>query len=75
VAGDTYKLIELVGTSELGVSEAIDAAVNRASRTLSGLEWFEVQQVRGSIENGHVREYQVDLRLAFRVMDEHELQA
>jgi flavin-binding protein dodecin len=73
MSGHTYKLIELVGTSENGVTEAIESAVSRASETLKGLDWFEVRQVRGRIADGRVAEYQVDMRLGFRVMDPNEL--
>ena len=75
MAGETYKIIDLVGTSESGVSEAIDAAVERAGSTLKGLDWFEVQQIRGSISNGRVSEYQVGLRIGFRLLDDSELAA
>ena len=73
MAGNTYKVIELVGTSETGVSEAIDSAVERAGATLKGLDWFDVQQIRGRIENSRVAEYQVGVRVGFRLMDESEL--
>ena len=75
MAGHIYKKIDLIGTSEVGVSEAIQAAVNRASQTLKGLEWFEVGEVRGRIENGRVSEYQVEVQVGFRVMTEDELKA
>ena len=75
MAGHTYKLIDLVGTSEVGVTEAIQAAVERASQTLKGLDWFEMGQVRGRIENGRVAEYQVTVRIGFRVMTSDELTA
>jgi flavin-binding protein dodecin len=73
VPGHTYKLIELVGTSEESVSDAIDAAVDRANETLKGLEWFEVQSIRGRIEEGAVAEYQVSVKIGFRVMTPEEL--
>ena len=73
MAGKIYKLVELIGTSEAGVSEAIESAVNRAAETLKGLDWFEVQQVRGRIEDGRVAWYQVDLKIGFRVMSGDEL--
>jgi flavin-binding protein dodecin len=75
VAGNTYKLIELVGTSQAGVSEAIESAIAKAAETLRGLDWFEVQQIRGRIENGRISEYQVDIKVGFRVMTSEELQA
>jgi flavin-binding protein dodecin len=71
----TYKLIELVGVSERDVSEAIRNAIRRASQTLRGLDWFEVQQIRGTIQNGDVGVFQVTLKVGFRVMTPEEMQA
>jgi flavin-binding protein dodecin len=73
--GHTYKVIELVGTSETGVTEAINAAVDRAGQTIKGLDWFEVQQIRGQIEGGKVAWYQVGVKIGFRVMSPEELNA
>ena len=75
MAGQTYKVIELVGTSDVGVSEAIKSAVDRAAQTLKGLDWFEVQQIRGHIDNQQIQWYQVDLKIGFRVMSGEELKA
>lgn len=69
----TYKMIELVGVSEKDVSEAVRNAVRRAGETLRGLDWFEVQQVRGTISNGDVGEFQVTVKVGFRVMSPEEL--
>ena len=73
MAGRTYKIIELVGTSDVGVTEAIDEAISRAAATIKGLDWFEVQQIRGQIDEQKVAWYQVDLKVGFRVMSEEEL--
>jgi len=75
VAGNTFKLVELVGTSSVGVSEAIEAAIVRASQTLRGLDWFEVQQIRGTVRDGRVGEYQVVIKVGFRVLSDEELKA
>ena len=75
MAGNTYKIIELVGTSSVSVSQAIETAVSRAGETLRGLDWFETQQIRGRIEDGRVAEYQVDVRIGFRIMSEDELKS
>lgn len=75
MAGRTYKTIELVGTSDVGVSEAIDEAVGKAAETIKGLDWFEVTQIRGQIENQKVAWYQVALKVGFRVMSSEELNA
>jgi dodecin len=75
VAGKVYKLIDIVGTSNVGVSEAIQAAVNRASQTLKGLDWFQVSEIRGTIEDGRVGEYQVAVKIGFRVLSDEELRS
>ena len=64
-----YKVVEVVGSSEVSVSKAIDRAIEKASQTLRNLGWFEVGQVRGHIENGKVAHYQVTLKLGFRLED------
>ena len=60
-----YKVLELVGSSEKGVEDAIQNAIARASKTIRELKWFEVVQTRGHIEGGAVRHYQVTLRVGF----------
>jgi len=60
-----YKLLELVGTSEESVSDAIDTAIRRASATVRNIRWFEVVQVRGEVVNGEVGRYQVTLKVGF----------
>ncbi len=71
----TYKLIDLVGVSEVSISEAIKNAVTRASQTLRGLDWFEVAETRGVIQNGRVAQFQVKVKVGFRVMSDEELRA
>ena len=66
---NVYKVVEIVGSSEVSVSKAIDRAIEKASQTLRNLGWFEVGQVRGHIENGKVAHYQVTLKLGFRLDD------
>jgi flavin-binding protein dodecin len=75
MAGQTYKLIELVGTSESGVTEAIDSAVRKAAETIKGLDWFEVTNIRGQIVDGAPQWYQVSLKVGFRVLSPEELAA
>jgi flavin-binding protein dodecin len=60
-----YKILELVGSSESSIEDAIMNAVSRASKTIRDMKWFEVVQTRGHIENGAVRHYQVTLRVGF----------
>ncbi|SEM23284.1 dodecin [Streptacidiphilus jiangxiensis] len=63
----TYRVTEIVGTSSEGVDAAIRSGLARAARTLHGLDWFEVTQIRGAIEDGEVKQYQVGLKVGFRL--------
>jgi flavin-binding protein dodecin len=69
MAGKSYRVTEIVGTSTEGVDDAIKGAVSRAAQTLRGLDWFEVTEVRGHIENGQVAHVQVGLKLGFGLED------
>ena len=60
-----YKIVELVGSSDESIEDAIDNAISRASKTIREMKWFEVVQTRGHIENGKVGHYQVALRVGF----------
>jgi dodecin len=64
-----YKMIELAGSSETSIEDAIQRAVARASSTLKNLRWFEVVQTRGHIEDGKIRNYQVVLKVGFTLED------
>ena len=68
----TYKLLELVGVSEIGVDDAIKNAVARANETLKGLDWFQVTETRGAIQDGRIT-FQVTLRIGFRILADDEL--
>ena len=70
----TYKVIELVGSSSDGMQQAIENAVSRASQTLRNLDWFEVKEIRGNIQDGNVAWYQVKVGIGFRVLDAADLQ-
>lgn len=60
-----YKKIELVGTSEIGIEDAVNTAIERSSKTIRNLRWFEVTQVRGEIQNGKVSYFQVTMNVGF----------
>ncbi|WP_445398268.1 dodecin [Streptomyces sp. LE64] len=65
----TYRVTEIVGTSTEGLDQAVRNGIARASRTLRNLDWFEVTQVRGQIEDGEVQHFQVGLKVGFRIED------
>jgi len=63
----TYKKIEIVGTSNVGFTEAVQTAVAEASQTVRRMDWFEVIEQRGMIKDNKVAEYQVVLKIGFRI--------
>jgi len=65
-----YRITEVVGTSPEGTDQAIRNGVERASRTLRHVDWFEVTQVRGQIKDGDVEHFQVGMKIGFRLEDE-----
>jgi flavin-binding protein dodecin len=69
MSNHTYRVTEIVGTSPDSVDQAIRNGIARASQTLRNLDWFEVTQVRGQIEDGQVEHYQVGLKVGFRLED------
>ena len=66
-SGSTYKVVELVGSSDVNIQEAIDGAIARAAQTIRNLDWFEVREIRGTIDDGQANWYQVKLGIGFRV--------
>ena len=69
----TYKIIELVGVSEESIQQAIRNAITRASESLKGLDWFEMTEVRGLVKDGKVDQFQVTVKVGFRIMSEGEM--
>ncbi|MGI8309302.1 dodecin [Saccharopolyspora hattusasensis] len=62
-----YRVTEVVGTSTKGVDDAIKKAIGRASQTLRNIDWFEVENVRGHVEDNELAHYQVTLKIGFRL--------
>ncbi|MFF5259569.1 dodecin [Actinomadura viridis] len=65
----TYRVTEIVGTSPDSFDAAVRNGIARAARTLRHLDWFEVTEVRGQIEDGEVAHYQVGMKVGFRLED------
>ena len=63
----TYKKIDLVGTSPVSFAEAVKSAVAEASKTVRAMSWFEVVEQRGAIKDGKVSEFQVTIRVGFKI--------
>jgi flavin-binding protein dodecin len=66
----TYKMTEIVGTSPKSFAEAVQEGVKRAAKTLRNLGWFEVVEQRGLIKDGQVAEFQVTIKVGFKLDEE-----
>lgn len=64
---EIYSVSEVVGSSPEGLDAAIRAAIERASKTVRHLDWFHVTEIRGRIEDGGISQYQVALKIGFRL--------
>ncbi len=62
-----YKKVEIVGSAKDSIEHAIENALAEASKSIKHMEWFEVQETRGHIENNRVGHYQVVLKVGFRI--------
>jgi len=69
MSDNVYRVVEIVGSSTDGVDDAIKNAIARTSATLHGIDWFEVSQIRGHVEDGEVGHFQVTLKVGFKLDD------
>ena len=67
MSNHVYKKIELVGSSQSSIEDAIENALAAAAKTLHHLDWFVVVETRGHIVDGKVGHYQVVLKVGFRL--------
>ena len=69
MTGGVYKLIELTGTSANSIEEAVQNAVAKAGESVRQMRWFQVVETRGTIDNGAIGEWQVTIKIGFRIED------
>jgi len=69
MSANTYKYVEIIGSSTQGSDDAVNNAIAKASNTLDHLEWFEILETRGHIVNGLVAHWQVTIKIGFRLED------
>ncbi|WP_439029126.1 dodecin [Gordonia terrae] len=67
MSDNVYRVIEVVGSSDSGTDDAIRNAIARAAQTVNHLDWFEVTETRGHIENGQIAHFQVTLKVGFKL--------
>ena len=64
-----YKIIEIVGTSKESYEKAISNGIEKASETIKAVSWFEVIQQRGAVKDGKVTEFQIVMKVGFKLID------
>ncbi|HEY0813325.1 MAG TPA: dodecin [Pseudonocardia sp.] len=69
MSDNTYRLVEIVGTSSEGVDAAVRNGIKRANRTLRNIDWFEVTEIRGHLQDGEIADWQVGIKVGFRIDD------
>jgi dodecin len=67
---DTYKIVEVAGTSPDGVTEAMRSGVARAAKTLRQVDWVEVGSIRGHVEGDQIAHFQVEMKIGFKLEDQ-----
>jgi dodecin len=67
MAGSVFKLIELTGTSANSVEEAVQTAISEAAKSVRHMSWFEVLETRGAIRDGKIAEWQVTVKIGFKI--------
>ena len=65
--GSVFKLIELTGTSSVSMEDAVKRAIDEAAKTVRNMSWFQVVETRGSIKQNAVAEWQVTLKVGFKI--------
>lgn len=67
MSAKVYKKIRVVGCSEKSFEDAVSLAVKRAAKTLDGISWFEVKELRGAVKDGRIAEFQATVDLSFKL--------
>ncbi|MFC5354378.1 dodecin [Azospirillum himalayense] len=67
MSSHVYKKVEIVGTAETAIDDAIRNGIERASKTLKNVDWFEVGEIRGHVSGGKVAHFQVVMKVGFRL--------
>ncbi len=63
----TYKTIEITGSSGTSIEAAVESALARTGETVQNLRWFEVDNIRGHLEDGRIDHWQVTLKIGFAI--------
>lgn len=64
-----YKIIELTGSSKTSIEDAVNNAVEKASKTVHNMRWFQVTDTRGHIDDNKIQHWQVTIKIGFTLDD------
>ena len=67
MSNHVYSVSEIVGSSPDGLEAAISNAISTTATTVRNLDWFEVTEIRGHLVDGAVADWQVGIKVGFRV--------
>jgi hypothetical protein len=67
MSNHVYSVSEIVGTSPDGVDAAVRNAITTTARSVRNLDWFEVTEIRGHLVDGDIADWQVAVKVGFRV--------
>ena len=69
MSDNVYRVTEIVGSSRTSSDDAIKTALSRAAETLKNIDWFQVVETRGHVENGEIAHFQVTVKVGFKLVD------
>ena len=69
MSDNVYRVTEIVGSSTTSSDDAIKTALSRAADTLKNIDWFQVVETRGHVENGEIAHFQVTVKVGFKLAD------
>ena len=64
-----YKMLELTGSSTTSIEDAVQNAIRKAAKTVRRMQWFQVLETRGHIEDSKVSHWQVTVKVGFTLED------
>jgi flavin-binding protein dodecin len=67
MSDNVYRVTEIVGSSTTSSDDAIKTALSRAAKTLQNIDWFQVVETRGHVENGEIAHFQVTVKIGFKL--------
>jgi flavin-binding protein dodecin len=67
MGGSVFKIIELTGTSASSIENAVQTAIATAGKSIRNMSWFELAETRGAIKDGKVAEWQVTVKIGFKI--------